>query len=149
MKKVLCALLLSVLLTSACGAHPVAFEMRKTPVTAKTATELMRQAKKNPPEAMTAEQYALARTETIDSFVRAAEEAGAEAPSLRAALAAVSPTTSTNHAIPRTVIKAPFGKNEAWIIVQNWGKPGTQLTFVKVWAIGVKDQSLLYAASER
>lgn len=148
-KKALCMLFILALAASGCGRQTVAFEVRKTSINPESARKLMRQAKTEPPEAMTPEEYASARTDAIDSFVEAAEEAGADSSSLRKALVLVMPAKPQSQTLPRRVIQAPFGKKQAWIIIQNWGRPGQALSSVKVWAIDVDDQSLLYAVSER
>lgn len=147
MRRTFCALLVLALLSAGCGRPPPAFEVRKKAVTVAAAMQLMRDAKKKPAAALAAQEYASARAEAIQSFVDTAEEAGADSRSLRRALETVTPAKSRNEVLPTRVIEAPFDGRRAWIIVQNWNKPGRDLIHAKVWAIGVRDQSFLYSAS--
>lgn len=148
MRRLLWAAALFVLM-SGCARGGPTIEIRAKPLTPEGVKRLMRQAKKDPPRAIAPKDYAAARDDAIAAHVAAANEAGLDQRSLKKALDLVTPRTSKTQVLPTRVVKAAFEGREAWIIVQNWNKPGDDLTHVKVWAIAVKNQSMLYAASER
>lgn len=148
MKKTLFALLLLVAIIG-CGRSGPSIQVRRKAVSQSQVRTLMRQAKSKPPASMTAEDYQRARADATESFIRSAVDANTHPASLKRALALITSPTGKNHVLTTRVIQAPFGNRKAWIIVQNWNKPGADLAHVKVWILAVRDQSLLYAASER
>ncbi len=135
------------LLMVSCRSKPATIEVRESPVTVKAAMGLMKQAKSGPLQPMTVEEYRSQRRDAINGFVRAAEDQRVDPLSLKRALEEVTPEDAANQIVPVRVIQAPFEGKKAWIIVQNWNRPGRELSYAKVWAVGLEDGSVLYAAS--
>lgn len=144
-------LVLAALLTLAtsCGRRNGAFEVQKKPAGVTDTSRLMRAAKKNPPDALEPERYQTALDDAVESLVAASEDAGADSASLRKALGTVMPRKSKNQVLPTRVVLAKFAGHKAWIIVQNWNRAGSKLSHTRVWVIDVRDQSVLYAASQQ
>ncbi len=136
------------MLAAGCAGSRADFRVQQTEVTVADAMHMMRDAKHNPLPAISHKDYAKRRADAIVSFVDAAKASGADWRSLKRALESVTPLKPRTQIIPIRAVEAPFSGRKAWVIVQNWNAAGRELDHAKVWAIGVKDQSLLYAASQ-